>query len=103
MVSRTLLIAAFASANLFSGTVTLNAVATGWYDQTGFHDATNPNYFSGGLAGGLELRDYFVFDLPSVTGQIVGATLQAFNPQSVTDKGTETYELLDVTTSIATL
>ena len=33
--------------SLNGGATVIDATVTGWYDQTGFHDSTNPNYIAG--------------------------------------------------------
>ena len=79
------------------------ATATGWFDQTGFHDALNDNYSVGNVtplpAG--RLRNFFVFDLSGVTGDVVSVTLSAANYGGVGPPATLT--LYDVATPAATL
>jgi hypothetical protein len=36
--------------SLNGGAIVLQAVGTGWYDKTGFHDSGNPNYIVGNCA-----------------------------------------------------
>ena len=57
---------------------TLNAVDSGWYNSLGEHDGANLNYVVGVVDAieGLEFRDFFVFDLSSVSGPIVSATVR---------------------------
>jgi hypothetical protein len=88
-----------ASAN----TLTLNAIGSGWWDSTGSHTATNPNYIAGLYTN--EYRDYFVFDLAGISQPITGATLLVFNPSGGYSSAdpTETYAVFDVSTPIATL
>ena len=50
--------------------VTLNAIDSGWYRPSGFHDATNDNYIAGKVSSAGELRNFVVFDLSSVRGTI---------------------------------
>lgn len=92
-------------------TLTLNWTDSGWWNATGFHDATNDNYFVG-QSGGLQYRDYFVFNLAGVTQPISSATLQVYNPAVANgDSGngyisidpTETYTVFDVSTPLAAL
>lgn len=75
------LIAAGAALVLFTAqaaradTIIVNSSDSGWYDQTGFHDAGNKNYFVGNFSG-TNFHDYFVFAIPVTPGQeITGATL----------------------------
>lgn len=89
----------------------INTTERGWYNSTGFHDPLNSNYITGFEAFGAEYRNFLVFDLSSVSGTVVAAQLQLFNPISppangpgyVSPNPTETYNLYDVSTPIATL
>jgi murein DD-endopeptidase MepM/ murein hydrolase activator NlpD len=83
---------------------TLNATDTGWYDSTGFHDATNKNYWVS-QSGGTQYRDYAVFNLSGVSQPITAATLNLFNPSDGYNSplSSDTYSLFDVSTPIATL
>jgi hypothetical protein len=69
---------------LNGGSVVLSATDKGWYDNTGFHQAGNPNYAVGQCQncgpGVSAFRDYFVFDLSGVSGPITDATLSIGNP-----------------------
>jgi hypothetical protein len=87
-------------------TVTLNAIDSGWWDDTGSHDAPNKNYLAGFATDtGHEHRDFFVFDLSTVTAPMVSAQLRVFNPPNgfVSPAPTETYALFDVSTPISDL
>ena len=83
-------------------TLTLNWIDSGWWDSTGFHDSTNPNYLAG-LAEGVQYRNFTVFDLSAVSQPISAATLNLFNPEYVSPDPTETYTLFDVSTPISML
>ena len=85
-------------------TITLGTTQSGLYDQSGFHN-NNPNYVAGVCCGNGEHRDFFVFDLPGVTGKVVGATLRLFNPFTgyISPDATETYTVFSVATPISTL
>jgi len=72
---------------LNGGAITLNATSTGWYDQTGSHGSTNPDYVAGTCGSSdacfgtdLEYNDYFVFDLSNVATHITSAELSLYNP-----------------------
>jgi Ca2+-binding RTX toxin-like protein len=80
-------------------TTTLQSTDRGWYDSTGEHDPTNINYATGD-GGGVHLRNFFIFDLSSVSGTVNSASLRAYNGGG---GGPATYTLFDVTTSTATL
>src|SRR6476646_5753119 len=94
-------------------TVVIDFTDRGSYTETGFHNATNPNYVVGdsrGFPGACgDCRNFFVFDLSSVTQPIVSAKLALYVPSALDGPGfsssdpSENYELHDVTTSIATL
>ncbi|WP_272481120.1 Calx-beta domain-containing protein, partial [Microcystis aeruginosa] len=55
-------------------TITLDAADTGWYDVTGYHDPGNTNYFVGDLS--LLHRNWFTFNLPTLTAPIISAQLK---------------------------
>jgi hypothetical protein len=87
--------------------VAITAQNTGWYDQTGFHDAANTNYISGRLTNN-EHRNFTVFSLSGLSGPIVSAQLQLFNPGPPfpgysSPKPSEIFTLFDVSTPIPTL
>lgn len=107
-IAVTALIAAF-GAESQAGTITLSAVDSGSYQSTGFHDSLSANYIAGNSSnssGPRVFRNWFVFDLSSVTDTIIGAELRLFNPTSgfasLLDTS-ETYSLFDVSTPISTL
>jgi len=91
----------------------ITAVNQGWYDETGFHDPTNPNYFIGAFGGYPVTRDFFVFHLPTLAGPATAATLEIYNsavdPFDPDSKGYfspdpfETVVLHDVTTPLSSL
>jgi hypothetical protein len=88
----------------------INAIDSGWYAETGLHVATNDNYVVGDVSG-LVRHNFFVFDLTAVVDDIVGASVQLYNPDNalpglrgyVSPDATETFELYDVSTPIASL
>jgi hypothetical protein len=88
----------------------INAIDSGWYNQTGTHVAQNDNYLAGEFSA-AELRNFIVFDLTAVVNDIVSASLLLYNPDNalpalrgyVSPDPTETYQLYDVSTPIATL
>ena len=117
-----LLFAAALGTSAVSQAQTLSSVDRGWYDINGIHQNANPNYIAGALQGGspntADVRNFFVFDLGSVTGTITSARLHLWNPAddptttTVNESGfrstpmgnspdrTETYQVNDVTTNI---
>lgn len=94
------LVGAHAQADL----VTLDAMDSGWYRSTGFHNSADTDYRVG-ADGPLETRNWFVFDLSAVAGNILSAELRLFNPAAGYQSGdpTETYFLFDVSTPISML
>jgi hypothetical protein len=105
-ISGTSGVVGYVSSFVGGGTATLTAVNTGWWDGTGAHTSGNTNYIAGYDVGdGAEIRDYFVFNLASVSQNIASAQLSLYNPSSGYDStvSTETYTSFDVSTPIATL
>ena len=98
-----------ASVPAYGATIVLSAVDTGWYNNSGFHDPTNPNYIVGegvGVPTPPLFRDFFIFDLSSLAGQtVLSARLVLYNPNDgyFSTNTTETFALFDVTTDIAVL
>jgi hypothetical protein len=84
-----------------SNTLTLSAIDSGWWDDTGFHDDFNNNYITGKFATAT-FGDFFVFDLASLSQPITGAQLRVFNPSNgfFSADPSETYTLFDITTPI---
>ncbi len=93
--------------------ITLDAVDSGHYANSGGHTVSNQNYVSGRGTFVSQLRNFLVFDLSGVTDTIIAAELRAYNPAFAVagDIGdgfqsadsTETYELFSVETPIAIL
>jgi hypothetical protein len=88
----------------------INAMDSGWYTNAGTHNAAIDNYLVGDFTGAV-YHNFFVFDLTAVVDEIVSASIHLYNPDNalpglrgyVSPDPTETYELYDVTTPIATL
>jgi hypothetical protein len=80
----------------------VGTVAIGWYDNTGFHDPANRNYFTGHL-GASAYRSFFVFGIPAFNGTIASAQLQINTYDISIVSPFETVALQDVTTPIPTL
>jgi Ca2+-binding RTX toxin-like protein len=77
----------------------VNRSDLGWYDPTGFHDPGNDNYIVGDLGGSL--RNFFIFDLSSLSGTVTAVTLAVSNPNG--NSVPATYTVYDVSTSAATV
>jgi hypothetical protein len=69
--------------------VFLEAVDSGFYSSGGDHSSGLTNYLAGDTAsaGVAEKRNFFVFDLSGVTGPVLGATLELYNPSNPPDSG----------------
>ncbi|MFM6550430.1 MAG: beta strand repeat-containing protein, partial [Microcystis panniformis] len=83
-------------------TITLDAADTGWYDVTGYHDPGNTNYVVGDYYGS-SWRNWFTFNLPTLTAPIISAQLKVNTYEFSSEDAIETYELRDVTTAVPTL
>jgi hypothetical protein len=91
------------SSSARAATITLDAVDSGYYSELGDHVAANQYYYTGD-DGYYESRNWFVFDLASVSGTIVSASLRLHTYYFLSyGQGSETYTLFDVTTPIASL
>ena len=115
----TLIVSIFFSFQFFlisdslSAPITLNAIDTGSYDNFGRHFPNNRNYFVGfsnGVQGAADrtLRNFLVFDLPSIPELITSALLRIECPPSLfgcyaSQQPQETYSLFNVSTSIPDL
>src|ERR1700730_558707 len=90
------LIAALALCGLTSASaavITITFTEAGWYDETGFHDQTNPSYLAGEIfvtPREALFNDFFTFNLPAISGTIVGAQLRILNPVFASGDLTET-------------
>jgi hypothetical protein len=85
--------------------LTLKAIDSGWYQDNGFHDKNNPNYFVG-RSGDTVFRDFFVFDLSSLVGlEILKAQLSVYNPLDgfASPNPAETYSVHQVITPVDVL
>jgi hypothetical protein len=94
--------------------ITLNSFDAGWYTLSGLHDPENDNYFVGDPTSNSAepvFRNFFVFDLGSLSGAYSAAVLRVWNPGLPSGEvdgfgspdPTETYVLRDVTTNIASV
>lgn len=93
--------------------ITVGATDSGWYCSGntrcaggGLHFADNENYLAAQRSPNpgdeWELRNFFTFDLSSVDGVVVSASLRLFTADYFGD-ASELYEVYDVSTSISTL
>ena len=71
--------------------IIVNATDSGFYDRSGFHAPTDRSYTVGepyGVsASRTPHRNFFVFDIPSMTNQISAATLELFSFSSYSPTG----------------
>ncbi|MEW4530069.1 PEP-CTERM sorting domain-containing protein [Maioricimonas sp. JC845] len=86
-----------------AGMITLSATDSGSYNSTGGHNSSDENYLA--WSGWFEEhnRNFFTFDLRSLSETIVGATLRLETPPSGFSGSPATFSLYDVTTPVATL
>lgn len=101
----------FNSANGLSITTTAGTffaanTDSGWYDSTFFHNSGNKNYIVGTCCGKVmkeyinNYNNYFTFDLSSVTGTVLSASLKL---QSYSVTSNLTYQLFDVLSPLSTV
>src|ERR1043166_3165298 len=87
--------------------VVINGMESGWFDEGRFHGPANDNYYCGdGSFGGspsFPLRNWFVFAIPSMTQQVVSASLRIYTFLVGSPTGSETYQLRHVSTPVPTL
>ena len=74
----------------------------GWWSATLSATNTNTNYFTGRASGNL-LRNFFTFDLSSLTGTVVSARLEVVRYFYTSPDSSEILGLFDVSTNAATL
>jgi autotransporter-associated beta strand protein len=84
-------------------TVTLDAVATGWYDSTGYHASANMNYLAGSDGTGPSYRNFFVFNAPVSTNAVVHAELLVNDYIVVNPGNQDTFLVRKVATPVPTL
>lgn len=91
------------------GEVSPGTYNQGWWDGTGSHLTGNRNYIVG-TSGGSEYRDFFTFDLSSLSGPVTSAVLElsSYDPGGgniacASPNTTESYGLFDVSTNANTL
>ena len=88
----------------------IEATDSGWYDEFGFHDPVNANYFAGwepDFTGNLH-RNFMVFDTSGITETATSATVRMYNPSVDFDAGdgyvspdpSEIYRLYSVATDV---
>ena len=85
----------------YSSTITLNALSSGWYYDSGVHNSnTEPNISAGVCVTCLysgESRNYFLFDLSSISEDIVSAELRITSGNYISSDPFETFSLFDIT------
>ncbi len=83
-----------------AGLITINSTDTGWYASNGSHSPGNNNYYVHG-----SVNDFFIFDLASISENIVSATLRIWNPNNgfTSDDISEIFQIWDVDTNIASI
>ena len=86
----------------FGTSTTINASDRGQYNQTGAHTGTNQNYLVGENGPNI-FHNFFLFGLPSWSGNLVAAELSLNSYTNASPTGFLSYQLHDVSTPIATL
>ena len=85
----------------YASTITLNALNSGWYYDSGVHNSnTQPNISAGVCVTCLysgETRNFFLFDLSSISENIVSAELRITSGNYVSNDPFEIFSLFDVT------
>jgi hypothetical protein len=93
-------------------TVQVTAADRGFYSEAGNHTPSNVFYTTGRVTSAIdgtpsrivELRSFFVFDIPDLMGlDVASATLVLRLGSSRSDTGSETFTLFDVTTDLGSL
>jgi autotransporter-associated beta strand protein len=89
----------------FGTNLVINSADRGWYNSSGNHTAGNPNYLVGeDTPNDTNIyHNFFVFNLPGLSGQLVDAQLLVNSYTDASPSGFETYQLYDVTNSITVL
>jgi hypothetical protein len=82
--------------------MTLTAIDRGWFDDTGFHDPTIKNTFTG-FSLGATYNSFFVFDLVGVSGTILSAQLLLEEENFFGPSAKQTASIWDVSESGAVL
>jgi hypothetical protein len=89
-----------------AATITLDATSRGYFRSDGTvaggHGTASANYLAGQYQS-REYRNFFIFDLSSVTELIVSASLQIAPGDYLSPDASETVTLFDVSTPSATL
>lgn len=90
-------------------TIEIQATDFGWYSDSGFHNPNSSNYIAGfDIDGDFEgeFRNFAVFDVSGISGQIVSANLLLLNDSPAgydSPDATEDYTLFDVASSFSSL
>lgn len=89
-----------------AGSLGISSYDSGWYSQTGTHNPTNWSTFTG-TSSNFEYRSFGVFDLSTVTENIVGAELKVTTGSLRSNVGetafSELFTVWDVTTDVSEL
>jgi len=74
--------------------IDIDSFDNGWYRSDGLHNATNNNTIVGRCCGDLLFRNWFAFDLSTVSGGATGASITFYaNGNYVSSDNSETYQL----------
>jgi hypothetical protein len=92
-------IALLAAANaLDAAVITIDATARGWINGIGQNNGqtASNNYFAGLIPGPTEFRNFFLFDVPVLTGPVVSARLLLQTAAFVSSDASETYGVTSI-------
>lgn len=108
MLTKSLSVFVLLAVSVSSHALTLDTIDRGWYDNTGFHNPSNDNYFTGThhYYPDVDVRSFYAFDLAGVSGVVISAQLQIFNTQTNGYEGpnpSEELKIFDVSTSVEAL
>ena len=77
--------------------IIISSLDRGWYNSAGAHSSYNENYIVGDVdADHPPYRNWFVFNIPATTQQVVSASLRVYTFVIHSPTGSETYELRHV-------
>ena len=94
----------FAPKQTRATTLTFNATDSGWWNSVLGHPTPSGNYAVGAWNSGGEYRDFFTFDLSSLSLTVLSATLEFnYGQEAEPIEPVETVAFFDVVTSEATL
>jgi autotransporter-associated beta strand protein len=86
----------------YGTSVVVSSANRGWFNASGQHTPSNVNYIVGYNGSGY-FHNFFVFNLPALSSQLVDAQLLLNSYTDTSPNSFENYQLYDVTNTIAAL